>query len=135
MFRKQKLFLPPMLLLAAAFVGNAARGAAVPHSLDQQLKPYLAEYGLPALAAAVVKDGKIVGAGAVGVRRAGTEISVTIDDRFHLGSDTKAMTALLVGILVDEGKLRWDTTVGEVFSELVQDMDKRLRGVTVVQLL
>ena len=51
----------------------------------------------------------IVAAGAVGTRRVGTNIPVGIDDRFHIGSDTKAMTALLAAMLVEEGKLRWDT--------------------------
>jgi CubicO group peptidase (beta-lactamase class C family) len=29
------------------------------------------------------------------------------------GSDTKAMTATLMAVLVEEGKLKWTTTVGE----------------------
>jgi CubicO group peptidase (beta-lactamase class C family) len=60
---------------------------------------------------------------------------VTINDRFHLGSDTKAMTALLAAILVEEGTLRWDTTIGEVFPELMDRMDLRLRRVNLEQLL
>src|SRR6266849_3624218 len=72
---------------------------------------------LPALAAAVVKDGKIVAVGAVGTRKAGATAPVTVHDRFHLGSDTKAMTALLAAMFVEEGKLRWDTTVAAVFPE------------------
>ena len=84
-------------------------------SLNELLTPYLARYHLPALAAAVVQDGKVIASGAVGTRRAGTDIPVTIKDRFHLGSDTKAMTALLAAMLVEEGKLRWDSTVAEVF--------------------
>ena len=99
------------------------------------LKPYLARYDLPAIAAAVVKDGKVISAGAVGTRRAGADIPVTTNDRFHLGSDTKAMTALLVAMLVEEGKLRWDTTIGEVFPELADKMDPGLRRVKLEQLL
>jgi CubicO group peptidase (beta-lactamase class C family) len=104
-------------------------------SLDTMLNPYLFRYDLPALAAAVVRNGKIISAGAVGTRRAGVRIPVTINDRFHLGSDTKAMTALLAAMLVEEGKLRWDTTVSEAFPELKDSMDERLRRVTLVQLL
>ena len=104
-------------------------------SLDSLLKPYLTQYGLPSIAAAVVKDGKIISAGAVGTRRAGVNIAVTINDRFHLGSDTKAMTALLVAMLVEEGKLRWNTTPSEVFPELADKMDQGFRLVTLEQLL
>ena len=60
---------------------------------------------------------------------------MTLDDRFHIGSDTKAMTALLAAMLVEEGKLRWDTAVLEVFPELAPTMDARLKRVTLEQLL
>jgi len=104
-------------------------------SLTQELEPYLSKYELPALAAAVVKDGNIIAAGAVGTRRAGTDIPVTLDNRFHLGSDTKAMTALLAAMYVEQGRLRWDSTVAGVFPELRETMDPGLQRATLVQLL
>lgn len=103
--------------------------------LDPTLRPYLARYALPALAAAVVRDGTMLASGAVGTRRAGTDISVTIADRFHVGSDTKAMTALVAATLVEQGRLRWDAAVGEAFPEFAATMDAGLRGVTLEQLL
>jgi hypothetical protein len=51
---------------------------AEPQSLDRILDPYLKEFGLPALAAAVFQNGSIVASGAVGTRRAGVQIPVTI---------------------------------------------------------
>lgn len=60
----------------------------------------------------MVKNGEIVAKGAVGTRVLDTDNAVTIDDRFHLGSDAKAMTATLVGMMVDEGKFKWTTTIG-----------------------
>jgi len=104
-------------------------------SLDSVLNSYLARYDLPAIAAAVVKDGKVIAAGAVGTRRLGAKIQVTVNDRFHIGSDTKAMTALLAAVLVEEGKIRWDTTPAEVFPELAQEMDPGFRKVTLGQML
>ena len=56
-------------------------------------------------------------------------------DVFHIGSCTKSMTATLTAILIDEGKLRWDTTIAEVFPELKGKMDKQYETVTVEQLL
>jgi CubicO group peptidase (beta-lactamase class C family) len=41
----------------------------------------------------------------------------------------------MTGMLVEEKKLRRDSTVVEVFPELAKEMDARLRGVTLVQLL
>ncbi|MDQ7841481.1 MAG: serine hydrolase domain-containing protein [bacterium] len=85
--------------------------------------------------AAVVRNGEVVSSGAVGTRKIGEKIPVTIDDRFHLGSDTKAMTALLAAILVEEGKLKWDSTVADLFPELVENMDPGLKRVTLEHLL
>jgi CubicO group peptidase (beta-lactamase class C family) len=121
-----------LIVSVILFISGAVKAQT---SLDPMLNPYLARYDLPAIAAAVVKDGKVISAGAVGTRRAGVKIPVMINDRFHLGSDTKAMTALLAAMLVEEGKLRWDTTVAEVFPELAEKMDYRLRRVTLEQLL
>lgn len=127
-----------LLALASACAHNPVRSAAPtdqPLSLDATLQPYLATYGLPALAAAVVQDGKIIAAGAVGTRRAGAQIPVTLNDRFHIGSDTKAMTSLVAATFVEEGKLRWNSTVAEVFPELAPKMNADLRQVTLEQLL
>src|SRR5918911_527696 len=116
----RRILLRPLLILCAAVLTSAGyaqslgRGA----SLDSVLQPYLARYDLPALAAAVVKNGEIIASGAVGTRRAGTNSPVMIEDRFHIGSDTKAMTALIAAMLVEGGKIRWTSTVGEVFPEL-----------------
>lgn len=112
-----------------------AQGSPALASLDADLVPYLARYGLPAVAAAVVKGGKTIAAGVAGVRRIGTTISVTLQDRFHIGSDTKAMTALLAAMLVEEGKLRWNTTVGEIYPELVATMAPGAKNITLEQLL
>jgi CubicO group peptidase (beta-lactamase class C family) len=120
------------VLWASAAMAQLPAGAV---SLDGDLAPYLDRYKLPAVAAAVVKNGKIVAAGAVGTRRIGTNTPVTIDDRFHIGSDTKAMTSLLAGMLVEEGKLRWNTTVGEIYPELVGKMSTGVKDITLQQLL
>jgi CubicO group peptidase (beta-lactamase class C family) len=126
-------FMPLVLALSIFFGSVGVAGAQT--SLNELLTPYLARYDLPALAAAVVQDGKIIASGAVGTRRVGTDIPVTINDRFHLGSDTKAMTALLSAMLVEEHKLRWDSTVAEIFPELSATMTPGLRKVTLEQLL
>src|SRR4051794_22813049 len=124
-----------VVAILSALCAGASGAARAPLSLDATLSPFLARYELPALAAAVVKDGEIIAVGAVGTRKAGADLPVTVNDRFHLGSATKAMTALLAGMLVDEGKLRWNSTVADLFPELVEKMDPGLRRVTLEQLL
>lgn len=128
------------VLVALLAVPIDAPSAQVPRraigvSLDSMLEPVRIRFELPALAAAVVQNGRIVASGAVGTRRAGSVIPVTLDDRFHIGSDTKAMTSLLAAMLVEGGKIRWDSTVAEIFPELVATMDSELKAVTLEQLL
>ena len=121
--------------LVASLLTCASARAGAPASLDEMLTPHLARHGLPALAAAVVKGGEVIAVGAVGTRRAGAQIAVTRDDRFHLGSDTKAFTSLLAAIFVEEGKLRWDSTLAEVFPKLEAKIDPGLRKATLAQFL
>jgi CubicO group peptidase (beta-lactamase class C family) len=63
------------------------------------------------------------------------EIAATLNDQWHLGSDTKAMTATLVAKLVEKGRLRWDSTVAEVFPDLSAGFHSETRTITVIQLL
>jgi CubicO group peptidase (beta-lactamase class C family) len=93
------------------------------------------KHDLPALAVAVVKDGKICDRAAVGVRKYGDPTPVTIDDQFHIGSCTKSMTATLTAMFIEEGKLRWDSTIAQVLPDLKGKMDKQYAAVTVEQLL
>jgi CubicO group peptidase (beta-lactamase class C family) len=104
-------------------------------SIDTMLETVRAKFELPALAAAVMKNGKLVAVGAVGVRLAGTKIPVTVDDRFHLGSDTKAMTATLAGMMVEEGKLRWNSTIGEVLGKDLPNLKPKFAAITLKELL
>jgi CubicO group peptidase (beta-lactamase class C family) len=101
----------------------------------QSLEAIRKKYDLPALALVVLKDGEICERGSVGVRKVGDAALVTTNDIFHIGSCTKSMTGTLTAMLIEEGKLRWDTTIAEVFPELKGKMDKQYEGVTVEQLL
>jgi CubicO group peptidase (beta-lactamase class C family) len=122
-----------LLSLIATF--NLSTTAGAQDSLDAMLDPIRTKYALPAVAAAVIKDGKIIASGAVGERVAGTGIAVTVDDRFHLGSDTKAMTATLAGMMVEEGKLRWDSTIGEVLGPVCPGLRPKFAAIRLEQLL
>lgn len=60
----------------------------------------------PALAGLLCQHGKILKSAAVGLRKNDNPTAVAEDDKFHLGSDTKAMTATLLAMFVDENKLK-----------------------------
>ena len=71
------------------------------------------KYHLPALAVSIVSDGKVWKSAAVGHRKVDDPILVTVSDQFHIGSCTKSMTATLVAMLVERGKVKWESTVSE----------------------
>jgi CubicO group peptidase (beta-lactamase class C family) len=126
-----------ILLLATLAIGVILAAAPIPSSAspDQSLEAIRQKHDLPALAVVVVKDGQICDRIAVGIRKWGELTPVTTNDVFHIGSCTKSMTATLSAILIDEGKLRWDTTIADVFPELKGRMDKQYETVTIEQLL
>ena len=90
---------------------------------------------LPALAGAFITKDSIVAIGVSGTRRYHGTVPVTLNDHFHLGSDLKAMTAGLIGLLVDRGKVQWTSTLAELFPELATEMRPEYRSVTVRELL
>ena len=87
------------------------------------------------LAAVVLRGERIIAQGVAGVRKRGAAERITLDDRFHLGSNSKAMTATLVAMLVEEGKLNWTTTLAEIFAGTVKPMYTAWEKVTLRQLL
>ncbi len=117
----------------ASSEGDAAPVSAKPRDVSPLLAPPRAKHDLPGMAAAVVTTEGVVAVGATGVRRRGRETAVTVEDRWHIGSCTKAMTATLSGILVDAGTLHWDSTVGDAFRDL--KVDPAWKPVTLEQLL
>lgn len=125
-------------LLVAVTLGvcpTYAQQANIDRQIAAALEPLREQHKLPALAGALVTSRGMVGAAAVGVRKAGTQVPVTVNDLWHLGSDTKAMTATMIATLVEQGRLRWDTTIEESFPKLAQSLKPAMRKITVLQLL
>lgn len=115
-----------------------SKQAAKLKSLDMHslLEPVRIEYNVPALAGAIVYGRQVVSYGAVGLRKAGSDTKVTDNDKFHMGSCTKAMTATMIGRLVEQGKLNWDDTIGSVLGkQLEQKINAAYADVNLKQLL
>src|SRR5580765_4108392 len=79
--------------------------------LDTYVSKSMKDWRTPGLAMAVVKDGQVVFAHGYGVRELGKPGAVDTRTLFAIGSTTKAMTAALVGMLVDEHLVEWDAPV------------------------
>lgn len=107
-------------------------GAAM-DDLSSVLEPIREQGSMPALAAAVWRSGKMIAIGVSGFRKSGDPTPATVDDPWHLGSDTKAMTATLIGIHVDRGTLHYEDTLASLF--VGEKLDGGYATVTLEQIL
>ena len=71
----------------------------------------------PGLAVLVKKDGRVVFERGYGVKELRTGSKIDTKTNFRLASVTKQFTAMAIMLLVHDGKLRYETTVGEIFAE------------------
>jgi CubicO group peptidase (beta-lactamase class C family) len=106
-----------------------------PRDISSTLAPIIARAKIPGAAAVVLYGDRIVAEGVAGVRKKGNDAPITIDDQFEIGSCTKAMGATLVALLVEDGTVRWDSTLGEIFGDAVPDMNPAWKSVTLQQIL
>ncbi len=104
-------FLCALLLLGAA--PALAQPTTVPAGFDAYVEKALGDWEVPGVSVSVVKDGNVVLAKGYGVRRLGGTAKVDAHTQFAIGSISKSVTAMAVGLLVDEGKLGWDDKVGQ----------------------
>jgi CubicO group peptidase (beta-lactamase class C family) len=106
---RRRTFLVALLVFLSV---PAARTQPAPLAgLDTYIAKAVDAWRTPGLAVAVVKDGRVVFAHGYGVREVGKSAPVDTHTLFAIGSTTKAMTAALVAMLVDEKKLEWDAPV------------------------
>lgn len=103
--------------------------------ISSLLEPIIKQYDIPGIVALVLKNGKVEATGAAGVKRRSSSDRVTIDDLFHIGSDTKSMTATLAALFVEKGLIRWDTKVTDLFPELSSKINPAYQNLTLDQLL
>ncbi len=133
-FRKIFLTAAGMLGLACVPVRTALATTTSPPSAvvsvttslpQARIKKTLADYkrwlnlveqrnAVAGLATAVVIDDKVVFEGTIGYADAATREGVTPTTVFRLASLSKAFAASLTGLLVDDGRLSWDTRLIDV---------------------
>lgn len=120
--------------LARAAEAAGAATPAAPADVGEKLQAVFGATNVPGAAALALRGDRIVAQGVFGLRKRDAAAKITLEDKFHLGSCTKAMTATLVGLCVDAGKLKWTTTVGELFDD-IKDADEGWKKVTLRQVL
>lgn len=83
--------------------------------LNSYISKSVAEHQLPGLAIGIVQDGEILFQQGYGVCKMGETTRVNTSSMFGIASLSKAFTAAAIGMLVDEGKLKWgDRVIGHL---------------------
>ncbi len=93
------------------------------------------QYNVPELGYAIVSGDSIIGMQVSGFKRIGRPDKADINDRFRIGSNTKAVTAFIAARLVASGKLSWDTKFFDLFPEWKDKANNAYMGITLLQLL
>ncbi|HKU13942.1 MAG TPA: serine hydrolase [Steroidobacteraceae bacterium] len=104
----------PRLLSIVLLLAFQASQAAPPPDLDRYAQQVLSTFEVPGMAVTIVESGRPAVMRGYGVRRLGESAKVDEHTLFAIGSTTKAFTTALLSMLVDEGKLTWDTRVVDV---------------------
>lgn len=133
--RKASMAAFAVLCFVVAARGDEPAAVVSNKGIESLLTPIHEKHKTPGLIAGVVGPQGLASVGAVGVRKLGSPEPLLVTDKIHLGSDTKAMTATRLAMLVEEGKLAWTATLGEVFADLKPRLHTDFAGVTLEQLL
>jgi len=137
-----KKLIVSLLLLSALVMASACTVTPTPGSLEwrldrlvEQLEQQRQTWHIPGMAIAVVKDDEVVLAHGFGVTNVETETPVTPETIFAIGSATKAFTATLVGMLVDEGEMDWDDAITDYLPYFTMDIEDEGAEVAIRDLL
>lgn len=90
---------------------------------------------VPGMAGIVIRNFDVETEYFSGIRALGSPAMVAPNDRWHLGSDGKAMTATLIAKLVDADVLSWERPLSEMLPDLSAGMQPAYRDVTLPDLL
>ena len=101
--------------------------------LDSLIDATIKMYDIPSMAVAYIKADTIV-YGVQGKANKAFETSVTLNDKYHLGSNTKAVTSYIAFGLIEKGLISLETK----FSDLVTNLGKiksKYNDITLADLL
>ncbi|HXB45335.1 MAG TPA: serine hydrolase [Puia sp.] len=93
--------------------GQPLSSAAIDNLAERSMKAF----DVPGIAVAVIKDGKVIHSKGYGVRSLNTLQQVDENTLFGIASNSKAFTAAALGMLVDEGKIKWEDKVRDYIPE------------------
>jgi D-alanyl-D-alanine carboxypeptidase len=91
--------------------------------------------GIPCVGYVVFSADEIIDKGVTGYRKYRTRDTATINDRFHIGTNTFAFTSWLAARLVEAGKIKWTTTYVQLFPQNKNKILEEFRNIALKDLL
>lgn len=85
--------------------------------LEPFITTYLEELEIPGAVVGIVQNGEVVYAKGFGVADPATGRPLTPDTPMMIGSVGKSMTTMLMGTLVDDGLMTWDTPAQQLYPD------------------
>ena len=82
---------------------------------DKYAEEGMKDWNIPGMAVGIIQGDRVIFAKGYGFRNLETSEPVTPETLFQIGSTSKAFTATLVAMIVEEGKFGWDDRVVDVF--------------------
>ncbi len=128
-------FMLKIIVVLSVFVPSVIAAEDMQAQLDEQLAGARARAGLVGVGGIVLHKGEVIALSVDGLRRKGTGDLIQEDDLWHVGSITKSMTGTLMGLLVDDGVVDFDSTLLDLLPDLSGKMDAGWREVTLHNLL
>ena len=92
-------------------------------------------YNIPEISYAVIDYKSTLEIAALGKHSIDFPDTATLNDRFHIGSNTKAMTAFIIAKYVEKGKLKWTTKFFDLFPEWKEKSKPEYANITLQDLL
>ncbi len=104
-----------LVILFFSFIYSSAQISSA--EIDKLVERAMVSFKVPGIAVAVIKDGKVIHSKGYGVISVNSKQKTDENTLFAIASNSKAFTAAALGILADEGKLKWDDKVTDFIPE------------------
>jgi len=109
-----------MKRITIGFIFTLLAGSAMSQSISKYADSVREKYHVPEMAFAVITPHGITIKQVIGYHKTNTtdrKDAANINDYFHLGSNTKAITGFIAAYLVEQGKIQWNTKLFDLYPD------------------
>lgn len=103
-------------------------------TVEKQMKHVMKHHDLVGLGIAIADSSGKSRVFVNGVRRSNSHELIELSDSWHIGSNTKALTALLFARLVDKGIASWEQPIADYFPKFKSEIDPAWTKITIKDL-